>query len=89
MLFKSLPITPIIFAHKYLLENKIDIYQLTDNVIKEQKDLVDNGVYFYTEIAKRKYLIWAKTNLALWSNVEESLSDQDVQDLLINYFRLA
>ena len=43
---------------------------------------MDSDTYFYTEIAKQKYLGWAKTNLDMWENVVESLDDKDVQEML-------
>lgn len=81
-LFKALPITPILFASKYIQENKVDIEKLSKKVIEEQKPLLDQGVYFYTDLAKNRYLDWAKDNLTLWENVRESLQDKDVQELL-------
>jgi uncharacterized protein len=81
-LFKALPITPILFASKYIQENKVDIEKLSKKVVDEQKPLLDKGIYFYTDLAKSRYLSWAICNLALWENVRESLEDEDVQELL-------
>lgn len=81
-LFKALPITPILFASKYIQENKVDIEKLSKKVVEEQKPLLDQGIYFYTDLAKNRYLDWAKGNLILWENVRESLQDKDVQELL-------
>jgi uncharacterized protein len=81
-LFKSLPITPIIFAGKYLIQNNVDIKILSKKVCDEQLPLMEQGIYFYTDIAKEKYSNWAKVNLNLWQNVQESLNDIDVQELL-------
>ncbi|MFH1523227.1 MAG: HD domain-containing protein [Patescibacteria group bacterium] len=81
-LFKSLPLTPILFASNYIKQNKVDIKNLAKKIISEQNKLFNKGIYFYTEIAKRKYLNWAKTNLELWNNVSESLKDNDVKELL-------
>jgi uncharacterized protein len=82
-LFKALPITPILFASKYIQENKVDIEKLSKKVVEEQKPLLDQGIYFYTDLAKSRYLDWAKGNLVLWENVRESLQDEDVQELLM------
>ncbi len=81
-LFKALPITPILFASKYIQENKVDIEKLSKKVVDEQRPLLDQGIYFYTDLAKNRYLNWAKGNLTLWENVRESLQDKDVQELL-------
>lgn len=81
-LFKSLPITPIVFASKYITQNKVDIYKLAKKVCDEQNPLIEQDIYFYIEMAKEKYLKWAKSNLALWNNVQEALQDKDVQEIL-------
>ncbi len=83
-LFKSLPITPILFAGNYLKENKVDIFALANKITSEQNQLMKKGIYFYTDLAKDKYLEWAKTNIALWNNVKESLGDEDVSEMLKN-----
>ncbi len=87
-LFKALPITPILFANHYIIENNIDISKLTKKIITEQTVLLKKGIYFYTKEAKHKYLKWAKVNSALWSNVSESLQDPDVQKLLADAKKL-
>jgi uncharacterized protein len=81
-LFKALPITPILFAYKYLSENKITISDLAQKVVDEQNPLMDADLYFYTSFAKEKYMKWANTNLALWKNVIESLQDDSVKKLI-------
>jgi len=81
-LFKSLPITPIIFAQKYITQNKVDIYRLANKVTSEQNPLIDQDIYFYTDYAKIRYLNWAKDNLKLWNNVIEALKDEDIKEIL-------
>lgn len=81
-LFKSLPITPIIFAQKYITQNKVDIYKLAHKITSEQNPLIKQNIYFYTKHAKKTYLNWAKCNLQLWNNVIEALNDKDVKELL-------
>lgn len=81
-LFKSLPITPIIFAQKYITQNKVDIYKLAQKVTSEQNPLMDQDIYFYTDYAKKRYLNWAKDNLKLWNNVIESSTDEDIKEML-------
>ncbi|MCP4614714.1 MAG: HD family phosphohydrolase [Planctomycetes bacterium] len=81
-LFKSLPITPVIFSSKYISENKIDINKLAKKIVSEQSGLMDDGIYFYTDVAKEKYLKWATVNLDLWKSIGEALQDEDVKELL-------
>lgn len=80
--FKALPTTPVLFASKYITESKIDIQILANKIIKEQRKLLNSGIYFYTPLAKRKYLRWAKQHMQLWENIYDSLQDKDVQELL-------
>ncbi len=87
-LFKALPTTPILFASKFITQNKYDIYKLANKVVGEQKPLLDNDKYFYTDLAKEKYLKWAKINLSLWENVLESLEDISIKEMLKNAYEL-
>lgn len=87
-LFKVLPTTPILFASKFIQQNKYDIYKLANKVVSEQKPLLKKDKYFYTKIAKQNYLSWAKTHLTLWENVLESLEDKDIKKLLKNAYKL-
>ncbi len=81
-LFKVLPITPILFAGHFITENHIDIGRLANKVVSEQRPLMDQGIYFYTNAAKTKYLGWAEINLKLWENVKSALDDEDVKEVL-------
>jgi len=81
-LFKALPTTPILFASKYIEQNKVDISKLAHKISSEQNKLIKSGIYFYTALAKKKYLRWGKINLALWDNVNEALKDEDVAEML-------
>ena len=81
-LFKALPVTPILFASKYIEENKIDIAKLAHKICAEQTHLMESGIYFYSDKAKQMYLNWAEINLQLWGNVEECLNDEDVKEML-------
>lgn len=81
-LFKSLPITPILFAGKYIQENDVDIAQLAEKVCSEQGPLMEKDIYFYTSKARELYLDWASTNLQLWKNVQACLRDEDVKEML-------
>lgn len=81
-LFKALPTTPILFASKFITQNKYDIKKLAHKVINEQEPLMLNGTYFYTDLAKNNYSKWAKVNLEMWKNVLESLGDEAVKKML-------
>jgi uncharacterized protein len=81
-LFKALPVTPILFASKYIEENNVDIAKLAHKICEEQNHLMESGIYFYTDKARQTYLHWAKANLQLWGNVEECLKDEDVKEML-------
>lgn len=81
-LFKSLPITPILFAGKYIQENEVDVAQLAEKICSEQNPLMEKDIYFYTPKARELYLNWAKVNLELWKNVQASLKDEDVVEML-------
>ncbi|EKE00025.1 MAG: hypothetical protein ACD_22C00106G0019 [uncultured bacterium] len=81
-LFKALPTTPILFASKFITQNKYNIQKLATKIVDEQKPLMKADSYFYTEIAKKRYLEWAKINLALWENVLEALDDPAIRKML-------
>lgn len=81
-LFKALPTTPILFASKFITQNKYDINKLANKIINEQEPLMLNDTYFYTDLAKKKYSQWAKVNLEMWKNVLESLGDEAVKKML-------
>ncbi|EKD25435.1 MAG: hypothetical protein ACD_80C00057G0003 [uncultured bacterium (gcode 4)] len=83
-LFKALPITPILFTSNYIQQNQIDIQKLASKITSEQNKLLNEWIYFYTDLAKSKYLKRAEVNLALWNNVYESLKDKDITDMLDN-----
>lgn len=81
-LFKALPTTPILFASKFITQNKYDIQKLANKVVGEQKPLMDSGSYFYTKTAQERYLKWAQINLTLWENVLEALNDENIKEML-------
>ncbi len=80
-LFKALPITPILFSSKYITQNKIDLGKLAHKVVSEQRPLLEQGIYFYTDDAKQ-YLKWAQTNIDNMAHVQEALEDPDVRELI-------
>lgn len=81
-LFKVMPLTPIIFSSHYIVENKVDLRQWADKIIREQKPLMEQGIYFYTKTANQNYLHWAKTDLALVEQVKEALDDPAIAEML-------
>lgn len=83
-LFKVLPIVPVIFTPKYLEESHSNLLDLASKITTDQNPLMEQGKYFYTEYAKHKYSKWARTNLVLWNNIVDCLSDESVSELLNN-----
>lgn len=81
-LFKALPITPILFAGNYIKECSVDIEELSQKIVREQNALYESGLYFYTDLARSKYMNWAETNLKLWNNVSGSLADSEIRKML-------
>jgi uncharacterized protein len=81
-LFKALPVTPVVLAHRYLAENGVSLRELADKIVREQQDVHDDGYYFYNPDAASTYSRWAATNLALWQCIRESLDDPTVERLL-------
>ncbi len=81
-LFKALPVTPVVLAHKYLAENGVSLRELAEKIVGEQRDAHDCGYYFYSPAAAAAYSRWATANLELWSCIKESLDDPIVERLL-------
>jgi len=81
-LFKSLPVTPVVLAHRYLEENGIGLRELANKICGEQQEKHDEGYYFYNPEAAAMYTRWATANLQLWQCIKESLDDADVEELL-------
>ncbi|WP_459715231.1 HD domain-containing protein [Actinophytocola sp. KF-1] len=81
-LFKALPVTPVVLAHRYLEENGIGLRELANKICGEQQSVHDEGFYFYNPEAAEMYTRWASANLQLWQCIRESLDDADVSQLL-------
>ena len=81
-LFKALPVTPVVLAHRYLTENGVSLRELADKIVSEQQDVHDDGYYFYNPEAAATYSRWAAANLQLWQCIRESLDDPTVEQLL-------
>jgi len=78
-LFKVLPVGPMILSARYITETKVDIKKWADRIIRDQKPLLESGIYFHTRIAKERYLAWAKLNLQWVEMVRSSLDDPDIK----------
>ena len=81
-LFKALPVTPVVLAHRYLAENGVSLRELAEKIVREQQDVHESGYYFYNPGASATYSRWAATNLQLWQCIKESLDDPTVERLL-------
>jgi uncharacterized protein len=81
-LFKALPVTPVMLAHRYLSENGITLNELAHKIVGEQQGVHDAGFYFYSQEARAMYSHWATANLELWQCVVEALNDPSVGELL-------
>jgi uncharacterized protein len=81
-LFKSLPITPVVLAPRYLAETGRSLRELAEGIVRDQVPLDASGIYFYSAGARRRYAAWGTTNLQLWRYILDSLDDPDVADLL-------
>jgi uncharacterized protein len=51
-------------------------------IVAEQVPLKDDGIYFYSESAKKRYESWGDANLALWTCILDALEDPSVVDLI-------
>jgi uncharacterized protein len=81
-LFKALPITPVVLAHRYLSETGVSLRGLARKIVGDQRRALDEGFYFYDRDAAANYSGWALANLTLWQCVLESLDDPVVTELL-------
>ena len=81
-LFKALPVTPVMLAHRYLAENGLSLRELADKIVGEQCGVHDGGYYFYDPEAAATYSRWASANLELWRCIKDSIDDPAVESLL-------
>ena len=81
-LFKALPITPVILAPLYMRETGQSVSELAQKIVGEQVPLNDDGIYFYSESAKKRYEEWGEANLALWVCIRDALADPSVVELI-------
>jgi uncharacterized protein len=81
-LFKALPTTPVVLAHRYLAETGTSLRELARKIVGEQGRAYDGGFYFYNPDAAARYSGWARANLTLWRCILDSLDDPIVDDLV-------
>lgn len=81
-LFKAVPITPVLLAHRYLSENRVSLRRLASKIIGDQQHVYDGGFYFYNPKIAARYSEWARANLRLWQCIAEALEDPCVEDLV-------
>ncbi|SDX10413.1 uncharacterized protein SAMN05421504_102320 [Amycolatopsis xylanica] len=81
-LFKALPVTPVVLAHRYLSENNLSLRELAHKIVGEQADVHDDGYYFYNPEAAASYSRWAGANLELWRCIKDAVDDPTVAELL-------
>jgi uncharacterized protein len=58
------------------------VSELAKKIVGEQIPLRDDGIYFYSASAKKKYERWREANLNLWSCIQDALEDPSVVDLI-------
>jgi len=80
-LYKALPITPVLFAHRYLAENGIDLGELAEKIVVEQIQKLKDNYYFYDERLMTRYRGWAEANLGLWEAILDAMNDPEVAAL--------
>jgi len=81
-LFKALPVTPVVLAHRYLRENGLSLRELAHKIVGEQGGVHEEGYYFYNPQAAELYSGWAMANLQLWRCIKEAVDDPSVAELL-------
>lgn len=75
--YKSLPITPLMTVD-YLFETGATLASLAQKIVREQTPLADQGIYFYSTLAREAYGPWAEANLQMWTRVLHSLDNADI-----------
>jgi len=81
-LYKALPITPVLFSHRYLSENGMQLGALAEKIIREQLSKLQEGYYFYDQRLTQRYRPWVEANLRLWETVLEALDDPAIASLI-------
>jgi uncharacterized protein len=81
-LFKALPTTPVLLAHKYMSETGASLEELCGKILRDQLPLLHEGIYFYDPEVRAQCERWAAANLRLWECIDESLRFGEVSDLV-------
>lgn len=81
-LYKILPVSLVTFSSKYIQETGVSLKEWADRIIKYQRPLLDQGLYFYTESAKKQYTKWAEMDVAFVELIASSLDDPDIISLI-------
>lgn len=84
MLYKILPVTPVLFSHRLLNESKSNIRDLAIRILREQLPRFETGSLFYNSEANERYHRWAATNFSLWRDIVDCVDEPTVFDLLAN-----
>lgn len=76
--YKSLPVTPVLFAHKYMIENSVSLEDLAMDILSKQGGVLSGGSYFFTKTASSIYGKWALQNVRLWKDISTILSQSPI-----------
>lgn len=80
-LYKTLPITPVLYAHRYLAENGMALGELAKKIVEEQVHKLDADFYFYDPALMERYRPWAEANLGLWKEIDKAMKDPAIASL--------
>lgn len=81
-MFKALPVTPVLLAHKYMAETGQSLRELCDRILRDQVPLRDQGIYFYDDEVRHEFEEWSNANLHLWECIDAALQHSEVRDLV-------
>jgi uncharacterized protein len=81
-LYKALPITPVLYAHRYLDENGLELDELARKIVEEQVHKHDDNYYFYDRGLAEKYGEWVDVNLGLWKAIHNAMADPAIVTLI-------
>lgn len=80
-LYKTLPITPVLYAHRYLAENGLELEELAKKIVDEQVHKHDDDYYFYDPELAEEYGHWVDVNLGLWKAIHKAMADPLIASL--------
>lgn len=81
-LYKILPSNIIFDTKNFLSSRNMSLGELAVMILNEQKSLFSQGKFFYSNIAKEKYLSFVESQIFYWENVLKSLEDNDLKEFL-------